>query len=535
MKRKEKQFWNLFNLFVVGLLLFTLGACSWLIPMLYNVTATFEEGGSLQPAGEVVVNKGEDQVFTIIPDDGHQIAELLIDGLKVEPVPSYVFNNVTQDHSIHAKFEKIEKPTAAIPFLKKYFITATTGEGGTISPEGKISITKGKTRTFTITPEDGYIISDIEIDGAPVGPLTSYTFGNVQKDHTIHAEFVTCYKLTILPDNADWGTVADQAGEACYAEGTEVSISAAANDGYLFDRWEADAGTFYKENANEATFIMPAQDATVTAVFVKKSYNLDLKANNDEWGTVKDLNDSAPYIKGTKVNILAEAEEGYLFDHWESMPTVTFDDDSASDTTFTILAQDVTVTAIFKEVVTIAGWDFEDGTKRNAVVTSGNISDYTPDLGDGVLSLVGATFGGQQAGEYFTIGSGGKGFAAHSQHWHNGELSKHWQIEVSTLNFKNLKLSSKQRSSGTGPRDFIVEYSIGDSDWHEVPGATIKVANNFTSGILEEIELSEECEGLASLRFRWAMSTTTSVEGNIVGDRGTNRIDDILLTGIRVD
>jgi hypothetical protein len=455
----------------------------------------------------------------------------MIDGLKVEPVSSYVFNNVTQDHSIHVKFEKIEKPSITIPSLKKYFITATAGEGGTITPEGNTMVYHRGNITFTIIPNDGYIILDVKVDGVSVEPLTTYTFSNVQKDHALHAEFVPCYKLTLESDNPEWGTVVGQAQD-CYAESAVVDISATAKDGYLFSHWEAaPEGTFDNVNESNTTFTMPAGDVTVTAVFVQKPYNLDLKANNDEWGTVADLTNSPPYTEGTVVDISATAKDGYLFERWVA-DAGTFDDVNKSATFFTMPAQDVAVTAIFKEIVTIAGWDFEDGTKRNAVVTSGNISSYTPDEGNGTISLVGATFGGQQAGQYFTIGSGDKGFAAHSQHWHNDELSKYWQIEVSTLNYKNLKLSSKQRSSGTGPRDFIIEYSLDGSSWNDVAGGEIIVTDTFAS---KEVELPAECEGKSPLYLRWLMASNTSVVGGTVGAAGTNRIDDIILTGILID
>ena len=68
-------------------------------------------------------------------------------------------------------------------------ITASAGEGGTIDPSGTVNVADGKSRTFTITPDEGYFISDVKVDGASVGPKTSYTFTNVKEDHSITAEF----------------------------------------------------------------------------------------------------------------------------------------------------------------------------------------------------------------------------------------------------------------------------------------------------------------------------------------------------------
>ena len=70
-------------------------------------------------------------------------------------------------------------------------ITATAGEGGKIDPSGAVQITDGKSRTFTITPDEGYFLSDVKVDGASIGPKTSYTFTNVKEDHSITAEFTS--------------------------------------------------------------------------------------------------------------------------------------------------------------------------------------------------------------------------------------------------------------------------------------------------------------------------------------------------------
>lgn len=71
-----------------------------------------------------------------------------------------------------------------------YFtITASAGAGGSISPSGSVSVREGRDKTFTITPDSGYRISDVLVDGRSVGAVSSYTFDNVQKRHTIEAVF----------------------------------------------------------------------------------------------------------------------------------------------------------------------------------------------------------------------------------------------------------------------------------------------------------------------------------------------------------
>ena len=69
-------------------------------------------------------------------------------------------------------------------------ITATADEHGKIAPAaGTITVPKGKSETFTITPDSGYRIKDVLVDGKSVGAVSTYTFENVVDNHTIHATF----------------------------------------------------------------------------------------------------------------------------------------------------------------------------------------------------------------------------------------------------------------------------------------------------------------------------------------------------------
>ena len=69
-------------------------------------------------------------------------------------------------------------------------ITATAGPNGSISPSGAVVVQPGQAQTFTITPDTGYDIQDVLVDGVSVGARTSVTFMSAIKDHTITASFV---------------------------------------------------------------------------------------------------------------------------------------------------------------------------------------------------------------------------------------------------------------------------------------------------------------------------------------------------------
>jgi hypothetical protein len=70
-------------------------------------------------------------------------------------------------------------------------ITASAGTGGTIAPIGDVPVTDGASQGFTMTPDPGYYISDVLVDGVSVGAVASYTFTAVTLDHTIAASFAT--------------------------------------------------------------------------------------------------------------------------------------------------------------------------------------------------------------------------------------------------------------------------------------------------------------------------------------------------------
>jgi hypothetical protein len=154
----------------------------------YTITATAGANGSISPPpgdvnGDVIVDCGTDQTFLISPDSCYTVADVLVDGVSVGAVTSYTFDYVEANHTIHATFA---------PFT--YTITPTAGVGGSINPSDPVSVSCGLDQTFTITTDEGYLLVDIKVDGisevdVPKGPVTTYTFYNVQADHDIEAIF----------------------------------------------------------------------------------------------------------------------------------------------------------------------------------------------------------------------------------------------------------------------------------------------------------------------------------------------------------
>ena len=80
--------------------------------------------------------------------------------------------------------------------VSTYVITAKAGNGGTISPNGSVSVTGGKDQSFAIKANDGYKIEDVLVDGKSVGAVASYKFTKVKAKHTIEARFAKTEDVT---------------------------------------------------------------------------------------------------------------------------------------------------------------------------------------------------------------------------------------------------------------------------------------------------------------------------------------------------
>ena len=102
-----------------------------------------------------------------------------------------------------------------------YTIQATAGTGGAISPGGKVSVREGRNQAFTITPDKGYAVSDVKIDGESIGVVKSYTFENVRKAHTIEASFSKVKVFVDVPTGSYYEDAVNWAVENGITQGTD--------------------------------------------------------------------------------------------------------------------------------------------------------------------------------------------------------------------------------------------------------------------------------------------------------------------------
>jgi hypothetical protein len=159
----------------------------------FPIVAVASPGGSISPAGIIIVSSGSSKVFTIKPAKGFHIVDVQVDGVSVGHVLKYKFENITGPHRIMAFF------------ASGMMINSGAGENGSIVPAGLVKVNAGETQIFTITPEQGYYIAAVIVDGIRVVPVHEYVFKKVSAAHSIIALFNKTYP--ILASASEGGTV----------------------------------------------------------------------------------------------------------------------------------------------------------------------------------------------------------------------------------------------------------------------------------------------------------------------------------------
>ena len=183
---------------------------------------------------------------------------VVVDGLSKGAISSYLFRNVTDDHTISASFAQDVT----------YTITASAGTGGAISPSGPVVVTAHANKFFTITPDSGYAILMVMVDGHPVGALSHYLFLDVTSDHTISAAFVaTPYTITAF---AGAGGSISPSGDVPMAAGWSRSFTITPNTGYEIAHVIVDGRSV--GTVSSYTFTDVQDDHTIVASFALRTF-----------------------------------------------------------------------------------------------------------------------------------------------------------------------------------------------------------------------------------------------------------------------
>lgn len=247
----------------------------------------------------------------------------------------------------------IDLKTFSISVYDPLFIEAVAGANGNISPSGSVRLDRNAGQIFIITPDTGYHVSDVIVDGASVGPVTVYTFNNVTANHTIQATFaINTYSITASAGPN--GSLSPSGSFVVnYGETRTFTIIPAA--GYHISDVMADGVSAGAVPAY--TFTNVTADHTLHAVFEINTYRLSVAKGGTGSGAVTSSpagidcgpSCSAAYDYGTIVTLNAVSSPDSFFAGWSGggcqgtgSCTVAVDADNTATAVFT---QYITVTA----------------------------------------------------------------------------------------------------------------------------------------------------------------------------------------------
>jgi hypothetical protein len=201
----------------------------------FTISSSVTGNGTITPSGDVNVNYGANQSFTISANPGHHLDSVVVDGENRGVIFGYTFTNVQANHTIKAYI-------GVNPTIPTYVISASTGSNGSIFPSGNITVDEGESQLFTITPDPHYHIDSLYVDGLLVTTTSNYSFMDIHANHTIRATFsIDTYTLSITINGS--GSVARSPNLPEYGYGSLVQLTAIPQDlSWKFSVWSGDAG-----------------------------------------------------------------------------------------------------------------------------------------------------------------------------------------------------------------------------------------------------------------------------------------------------
>ena len=162
----------------------------------YTLTVSATNGTVAKNPDQPSYNAGSTVQLTATPATGYHFANWTGDVTGATNPVSVTMNG---NKTVTANFA-----------INTYTLTASAGANGTITPSGSQTVNSGTNLAFTITPNAGYDVADVLVDGASVGAVTTYTFTNVTANHTIAASFAA--SSTATGSAAGAGSISSPAG-----------------------------------------------------------------------------------------------------------------------------------------------------------------------------------------------------------------------------------------------------------------------------------------------------------------------------------
>ena len=290
------------------------------VAMPRDVSVEKEGDGTLSFEGEKSLRAFDSLEIDIQPGDGC-FAKVYLDGDEVaSDVTSYKYDAPFADFSKH-EIKVVFERSAPVPEPDdKVTLTVQAGNGGTVDPEGSKKVVKGSVETLEITPDDGYVIDEVKIDGQNVS-VCNVMDVKMDGDRTVSVSFrpVSTQDIAVTIDvdakieirttggEIDFGKVVPS-GEVKVKPGSSLKVSILLNPGFEIEDFKVDGKSVGKVTEYTIENIQKSVDISISVIKNVDGYTIKASAGNG--GKISPSGD-VKIEKGKDATFTFSANSGY--------------------------------------------------------------------------------------------------------------------------------------------------------------------------------------------------------------------------------
>ncbi len=315
----------------------------------YSISLSVDETMGSVIANRIVAEAGNEITITATAKEGYVFEKWNIEGIEVAEedfiTNPLTFTMGTSNVEVEAIFKE-----------KEYSISFLVNEIKGSASADKTSAKAGSEVTITATANEGYVFEQWNIAGVEIAeeklitnPLT-FTMGNenvaVEPIFKEKEPEVTTYTISVSTEEIMGSVSVDKTSAEA---GSEVTITATATAGYIFEKWDITGVNLTEEDLikNPLTFTMGNADVVAKPCF-KQGYTITLSVDETKGSIYADKMGAEA---GTEITVTAEGMEGYQFSEWRIVRgTVSYSSNGLRKNPFTFtIASDVTIGVDFVE------------------------------------------------------------------------------------------------------------------------------------------------------------------------------------------
>ena len=229
----------------------------------FTITATAGAGGMITPVGSSIVKYDSSIKYTITPDAGFVIDTIFVDSIPVDSISSYTFDSVRINKTIFAKFK-----------VQTFTIISSAGTGGSINPVGTSIVKYDSSLKYTITPNAGFVLDTLFVNGLKVDSISSYTFDSVRINKTIFAKFKV-QTFTII-SSAGTGGMITPVGSSIVKYDSSIKYTITPSTGFVLDTLFVNGNKV--DSISSYTFDSVRMNKTIFAKFKVKTFAITATA-----------------------------------------------------------------------------------------------------------------------------------------------------------------------------------------------------------------------------------------------------------------